>query len=426
MKVAFPAILKVCLMTPYAPQQKGVTEYARMVVEALRRSPYKQRLRLRVISEITKHCPKSRTLLYPPEENFVLERVHTEEWPYSNLSFLKISRAILEDKPHIAHFYWPGGYGGFLSDFTGELLLILFTLLRLLSIRVVLTLHVVWFPEFAEKEVLERTKSRILAKVVKAYFYVFMFTLCHLANMILITVVGEETGIIKEFADCYKIRNDRIDEEPYRYVEMRRRRDSRDVRKIKRKLNLAGKKIIVSFGFIRRYKGFEYGIEAVAEIVRNDQNVALIIAGNTTSAEDMNYLIELKKLVKELNLEKEVIFDTRFIPREEVIDYFSVAEVVLQPYTEQIGASGPLNMAISLGVPAIASSVGERLPSLARLIKLVPPRDVEALKTALNEILSDKNLRAKFRVKLLSHAKRYGWSKIADRLVQVYRKALTK
>lgn len=425
MKISLPRVLKICLMSPYAPQDKGITEYVQMFVDALHRSPFKRQLKLRVISEITEKCPKGRTLLYPPEENFVLERVHTDKWPYSNLSLPKIFRAILEDKPHVAHFYWPGGYGGFMSDFTGELLPIHFLLLRLLSIRVLLTLHVVWFPQYAEKEAFERTRSRIVAKAVRAYFFVFMFMLCHLANMVRITVIGEEMGIVRRFADCYKIRNSRIAQEPVGCLEIGRR-DTKDVRKVKRKLNLLGKKVILCFGFIRPYKGFEYAIRALAEIVKIDQKVALIIAGKATSAKYTAYLTELKNLVKELNLEDHVIFDNRFIPTEEIIDYYSIAEVVLQPYTEQVGASGPLYTAISLGVPAITTSVGERLPGLAGLIKLVPPRDVEALKDALNEMLSDKNLRDEYRKKLLSHATRYGWSKTAQRHVQTYIRMSTK
>jgi len=425
MRVTWPRTLKVCLITPYPPQEKGAAEYAHMFIDALHHSSVQPRLQVRIISEVDEKCPKGKMLLYPPEKNFVLERDYSEDWPYSNLSFLRIFKAIVNDKPHVAHFYWPGTCGGFLGDFTGETLLILFALLRLFSVKILLTMHTMWLPSFAEQEAFKIVNSRIVAKAVKAYFFVFMFTLCHLANKVLIGVVREHSAMTKRFAESYKIPSYRIGEEPAGCLELKRR-DFDSIQKIKRRLNLAGKRVVLCFGFIRPDKGLEYAIKALGEIVESDKNVTLIIAGIPLSGKDRLYLIKMMELVKEVDLDDHVIFDNRFIPMEEVIDYYSIADVLLLPYTEHVGFSGPLNIAISLGVPTIATSVGEQMPGLADLIKLITPKDVRALKEALKEMLPDANLREKIRAKLISHATKYSCSKNAKRIFDTYLSILRK
>jgi len=425
MRVTQPRILKVCLITPYPPQEKGAAEYAHMFIDALHRSLFQLRLQVRIISEVDKKCPKGKTLLYPPERNFVLERDYGEDWPYSNLSFLRIFKAILRDKPHVAHFYWPGTCGGFLGDFTGETLLILFVLFRLLSVKILLTMHTMWLPSFAEQEAFKRVNSRIVAKAVKAYFFVFMFTLCHLANKVLIGVLRGHSVMTKRFAASYKIPSYRIGEEHAGCLELKRR-GFNSIQQIKRRLRLAGKRVVLCFGFIRPDKGLEYAIKAIREIVESDKSVTLIIAGRPLSGKDRLHLNELRGLAKKLDLDDYVVFDNRFIPLEEVIDYFSIADVLVLPYTEHVGFSGPLNLAISLGVPTIATSVGEQMPGLADLIRLIPPKDVGALGEALKEMLLDADLREKIRAKLISHATKYSCSKTARMIIDTYLNMLGK
>lgn len=424
MHVALPTILKVYLISPYPPQEKGVAEYANMFVDALHNSPFQQRLQVHVISETTRKLRKGRKLLYPPEPRFVLERTYPDRLPYSTLNFLRIFKAVWRDKPHIVHFYWPGGYGGFLAGFIGEPLLLLFALLRLFSIQVLVTMHSIWTPKFAEKAALEKTANKFLAKAIKPYFFFFMFIFCHLANRILIGVIKERVAATRQFADFYKIPYNKIGEEPFGCLKMEEKGPAA-VRKFKRKLGIVNRKAIVCFGFVRPDKGFEYAIQALPEVVKRDPSVLLIIAGRAKAKRDINYLLRLKSLVRELKLEDYVVFDTRFIPREEVMDYYSVAEVLLLPYTQHVGFSGPLNLAISLGVPVIATSVGEQMPGLGELIKLVPPKDVKAMRDTLNEMLSSTAFRDGVRAKLLSHARRYAWSRVAERFVSLYTSMLT-
>jgi glycosyltransferase involved in cell wall biosynthesis len=399
-----------------------------MFVDALHHSALEKRLQVRIISEITQQCLKSRELLYPPKENFVLERVYLQKFPQSTINFFRIFKAILQERPHIVHFYWPAPafywpafWPGF--RFFGEPFLILLLILRLLSIRVLVTIHGMprWLPQFIEKVAFERSRIKIIAKAVKTYFFTLMFILCHLANIILIGVVLEGSGTTKQFAKCYKISESRIGEEPHGCLEIKRSKDPKTVQRIKRKLGISGKKVILCFGFIRPEKGYEYAIKGIHEIIQKDRNVALIIAGKAKSRRDMRYLKGLKSLAKKLNLKGHVIFDNRFIPSEEIIDYYSISEVLLLPYTaEPIGFSGPLLLSISFGVPVVATSSGDHMLGLEKLVKLIPPKNVKALEQAINEILSSITLRNEIKAKLRSHATRYSWPKVAKRIVKAY------
>jgi D-inositol-3-phosphate glycosyltransferase len=126
---------------------------------------------------------------------------------------------------------------------------------------------------------------------------------------------------------------------------------------------------VLFFGFIRAYKGLDILLEALADARLAALPVKLIIAG-----EFYEDAAPYEVIIQRLNLEGRLVRATDFIPNERVADYFSAADLVIQPY-KNATQSGVSQVAYHFGRPMLVTDVG----GLAELIPhgvvgyVVPP-----------------------------------------------------
>jgi glycosyltransferase involved in cell wall biosynthesis len=111
-------------------------------------------------------------------------------------------------------------------------------------------------------------------------------------------------------------------------------------------------KIILFFGFIRKYKGLDILLRAMAEPAMRNSGIRLLIAGEFY--EDQNQYL---KLIDELKIDKQLILKTDFIPDAEVKYYLCAADAVIQPYRHAT-QSGVTPLAYHFEKPMIVSNVG--------------------------------------------------------------------
>lgn len=108
-------------------------------------------------------------------------------------------------------------------------------------------------------------------------------------------------------------------------------------------------KILLFFGFIRKYKGLDILLEALTK-VKND--VKLLLAGEFYG----NEAYYLQK-IEQLGLKDKVYLHTHFIPENKVHVYFSASDVVVQPYLSAT-QSGVSQVAYFFGKNMIVTDVG--------------------------------------------------------------------
>ena len=120
-----------------------------------------------------------------------------------------------------------------------------------------------------------------------------------------------------------------------------------------KKLNLnTADKHILFFGFIRKYKGLDLLLNALANIKLKTLNIKLIVAGEFYDNKD-----EYLQLIKENGLENNVIIRSAFIPSEEVKYYFCAADIIVQPY-HTATQSGVTQIAYHFARPMLVTNVG--------------------------------------------------------------------
>lgn len=116
--------------------------------------------------------------------------------------------------------------------------------------------------------------------------------------------------------------------------------------------------VLLLFGRIRPYKGYEIALEALDYLPSCLRPVQVLIAGQALRKVNSNYLQTLKQLVENKNLQDRVTFHDYHIPEDEIELFFKSADVTIFPYLEGDFQSGVLFLTYRFGVPVIASNVG--------------------------------------------------------------------
>jgi len=120
----------------------------------------------------------------------------------------------------------------------------------------------------------------------------------------------------------------------------------------RKQLNVNAEKIILFFGYIRKYKGLHVLLDAMKIISHTETPPTLFVAGEFYDDEPA-YKIQ----IKELNIESFVKIYSEYIPNERVNLFFSAADVVVLPYLSAT-QSGITQIAYNFDKPVIATNVG--------------------------------------------------------------------
>ncbi len=120
----------------------------------------------------------------------------------------------------------------------------------------------------------------------------------------------------------------------------------------RKKLNLRENvKVILFFGIIQAYKGFDT-LTAAIDQLENSTDYDILVAGRVSKV----YEQEFKALVAKTK-SKNYTYLLRFLSEEEVEYCFAAADVTVLPYKEA-SQSGVLFMSYTYGVPVIAPDLG--------------------------------------------------------------------
>lgn len=111
-------------------------------------------------------------------------------------------------------------------------------------------------------------------------------------------------------------------------------------------------KLLLFFGYVRKYKGLDLLIDAMAELIKDDPSYKLLAAGEFYDDEKF-----YSDKVASLKLSDHVKLLNQFIPNEEVAKYFVPSDLVVLPYRSAT-QSGILNLAYGFYKPVLVTNVG--------------------------------------------------------------------
>jgi glycosyltransferase involved in cell wall biosynthesis len=177
-------------------------------------------------------------------------------------------------------------------------------------------------------------------------------------------------------------------------------------------------KYLLFFGFIRAYKGLDLMIDAFSDSRFREMKLKLIIAGEFY--EDATPYMEL---IRKFKLENDVVLFDRFINDNEVSLFFSVADLIVQPYRSAT-QSGVTQIAYHFEKPMLVTNVGglkEIVPhgSCGYVVNTDPKEIADAITDFF-----ENNRKEMFIKNVREEKEKYSWSKMTDSIMEVYNKSI--
>lgn len=319
---------------------------------------------------------------YPEEVKLTIRQEHQEDY-LKAVKYINLSGADLCILEHEFGIF--GGQNG----------VYILPLLNRLEVPLIVTLHtIIKYPSYNEKAVLQEI-CKMASKVV---------VMSHKAIDFLESIYGVSESKI-EFIE-HGVPDIRFNPE-----------------KSKKEFKLESRKVILTFGFLGRNKGIETVIKALTEVIKEHPNVLYIILGKTHpnvlrhSGEE--YRIFLLRLVKNLRLEKNVLFLNDFINVQDLFKYLSASDIYITPYLNEAQiTSGTLSYAVGVGAAVISTRYwhAEELLADGRG-RLFDFNDSDELAVLLNELLDNPELLNELKRKAFDYGRKISWPKIGEKYV---------
>ena len=173
-------------------------------------------------------------------------------------------------------------------------------------------------------------------------------------------------------------------------------------------------KILLFFGLIRKYKGLDILLEALADERVKKLNIKLLVAGEFYE-EKQPYIV----IIEKNNLKENVIFHSQFIPNDQVRYYFCASDLVTQTYRHATN-SGVTMVGYYYEKPMLVTDVGG-LSELVPHYKIGYTVPIDTIKIADSIVDYFENKREESFVKNIKQEKtKYEWSTFINRVLELY------
>jgi len=196
----------------------------------------------------------------------------------------------------------------------------------------------------------------------------------------------------------------------------------------KHELGISRRKTILTFGLLSKNKGIEIMLKALPRIIKTDPSILYMILGVTHPEvlrhEGQSYKLTLERMVRDLGLEKNVIFHNRFVEDEELFQFLNATDIYVTPYLhkEQL-TSGTLAFAVGAGKAVVSTPYWAAQELLAQgRGKLVRFGDSEHMARSVVEILSNSSLFSKMRKQAYEYGRSMTWPKVGQAYWELFKR----
>lgn len=187
---------------------------------------------------------------------------------------------------------------------------------------------------------------------------------------------------------------------------------------IKKEYDLNNSLNLIYLGRIAKIKGCDLLIKAYAHII-SKQNIKLIFAGP-----DFGSMQELKKMVKKLNLENNVLF-TGSLKRNKLCEVLKSCDILIHPSKGGESFGIVLAEAMACGKPIIASKTGgfSEVLNNGENGLLFNVGNYKDLANKINQLIKDNVLYLRLREQGRKRVERtYGWDIIVHQFIEIIEK----
>ena len=192
-----------------------------------------------------------------------------------------------------------------------------------------------------------------------------------------------------------------------------------------RKRHLNDSVTVVTIARLVEKKGIEYGIKAIAKVLKNHKNLQYIIIGDGPLMKAMG------NLTRSLWIEDSVTFLGQK-RQQEIIEILHKSNILIAPSVtggdgDQEGTPVSIMEAMSTGIPVVStqhSGINELVEDGVTGF-LVPERHIDSLATRISYLISHPDICSQMGLAARAHIeKHFNINRLNDRLTEIYKKLL--
>lgn len=178
-----------------------------------------------------------------------------------------------------------------------------------------------------------------------------------------------------------------------------------------------GQRALLFFGFVRKYKGLQYLLEAMKLLKERDFKVQLWVVGDFGEDKD-----EYVEQIRRFEIGDQVQMVEGYVPDDEVEKYFAASDLVVLPYLSAT-QSGIVQIAFGFEKPVLVTEVGG-LPDVVTNGKtgyVVEPRSAEMIAEAIMDYYINSR-RETFVSQIEKEKDRFSWKTFVDTMMEMVRR----
>jgi len=178
--------------------------------------------------------------------------------------------------------------------------------------------------------------------------------------------------------------------------------------------SVLGSPVVSSFGFLRPHKGILQLIEAVALLVRQFPDIALLaMTALYPGSESQAYLQRCLERASALGIAARCHIETEFLSSADMVTRLQIADVVVLPYSEIVdSASGAVRIALASQRPVIATAT-RTFADVAREVHQIRSSAPRVIARGIRRVLDDKPLAMELVARADDRAAKDSWVNMA-------------
>lgn len=199
---------------------------------------------------------------------------------------------------------------------------------------------------------------------------------------------------------------------------------------LKEKYKLKDRKVLSTFGLLSSGKGITTTLEALPAIIKQCPEVIFLIIGKThpevVKTEGEKYRELLHQVVKQLELEKHVLFINKYLPLSELLEYLQLTDIYLFTANDPLQAvSGTFAYAMSCACPIISTPIPHAKEVLTNDVGIIFDfNNSLQLSEATTLLLNDNELRKNMSINALQKIASTAWENSAIGHIMLFNRIL--
>lgn len=182
---------------------------------------------------------------------------------------------------------------------------------------------------------------------------------------------------------------------------------------VRQKYGIEGDFVLAPGGFSRN-KNIDNLLLSIVELKKLGADAQLVVTGHA----DQQEVKHVQDRARQLKLQDSIRLPG-YVNREDLPFFYGGSSVVVYPSSYE-GFGLPAVEAMASGVPLVAANTSSLPEVVGNAGLLVDVRSPAMIAGAVNQIQTDSALRSRLIGRGLDRAKLFSWSKVAERVVQVY------